>query len=117
MKTEILLSEFLVNIVKHGLENYKFASDMIALLIKGDEVEIAVTVFDRGKFWESGELESSGDIDQLLSELSRSKAESGRGIPLIRKLSPKISRRHLCGLNETIFTIRRDEEKSGRNET
>lgn len=117
VKTEILLSEFLVNIVKHGLEHYKRASDMIALLIKGSPEEITVTVLDRGKFWESSELESTGDIDQLLNELSRSKAESGRGIPLIRKLSPKISRRHLSGLNETIFNIRCDEEQSRRNET
>jgi len=112
-KTEIVLSEFLVNIVKHGLENYKKATDMIAVIIKGVEEGVSITVLDRGKFWDSSEFDTTEDLDRLLNELSRSKAESGRGIPLIRTLSPKVSRRHLCGLNETTFTIRHEEEQSG----
>ena len=114
-KTEILLSEFLVNIVKHGLENFKKATDMIAVLIKGVDEGVSITVLDRGKFLENSEYDSTEDIDQLLTELSRSMAESGRGIPLIRKLSPKIIRRHLCGLNETTFTVQYDE-KPGEEE-
>jgi len=116
-KTEILLSEFLVNIVKHGQGTSGKTSDSIALLIqRHEENGVSVTVLDRGRLWESREFESNEDLDRLLSELSRSKAESGRGIPLIRKLAPQISRRHLCGLNETIFIIQRDDAKTGRKE-
>lgn len=113
-RTEILLSEFLVNIVKHGLENYKKSTDMIAVMIKAVDEGILITVLDRGKFWEHSQFDTTEDLDQLLNELSRSKAESGRGIPLIRSLSPKISRRHLCGLNETTFTVQYEEETPGR---
>ncbi|WP_177995818.1 ATP-binding SpoIIE family protein phosphatase [Victivallis lenta] len=114
-RVEILLSEFLVNIFKHGLGNYKKATDVIAVLIRGVEEGVNVTVLDRGRFWENGDEDSTEEVDQLLAELSRKKAESGRGIPLIRKLSPQISRRHLCGLNETIFTVKY-ENAEGREE-
>ncbi|MBS1370161.1 MAG: SpoIIE family protein phosphatase [Lentisphaeria bacterium] len=108
-KVEILLSEFLVNIVKHGLENYKKATDVIALTIRGSREAVIVSVLDRGKMWESSSFRSDEELDQLLTELNRKKGQSGRGIPLIMKISPQISRRHHCGLNETIFTIKANE--------
>ncbi|MDR0931671.1 MAG: SpoIIE family protein phosphatase [Victivallales bacterium] len=105
-KVEILLSEFLVNIVKHGLDDYKKATDVIALSIYGDHEKVVVSVLDRGRLWDSAATRTDEELDRLLTELNQKKNQSGRGIPMIMKIAPQISRRHHCGLNETIFTIK-----------
>jgi len=109
-KVEILLSEFLVNIVKHGLGTNRNVNDFLVIKIRGDEKQILVTVWDRGKIWKDNGLTVDKELDKMLLELSKNKAQSGRGIPLILKITPQISRRHHSGLNETIFTIKCDAE-------
>ena len=104
-KMEILLSEFLVNIVKHGLDGNRNVYDFLVIKLHGDDTQVQVTVWDRGKKWKSSGLELHDELDNILQELNLNNAQSGRGIPLMLKITPHIVRNRHCGLNETIFTI------------
>ncbi len=114
-KLELLLSEFLVNIVKHGLGGNQKNGELIVLVVSGDDRELRVTVWDRGKVWNVGELRSDESLDGLLMQLSDDQKQSGRGIPIIMKISPRIIRKRFDGVNETHFAISRAQEYSAES--
>ena len=111
-KTGLLLSECLANIIKHGSSNTALRScDRIAVQLTDETDCVKITVFDRCVGWDASKLMESNqsDIDRLLADLNRKKSDSGRGIPIMRTLSPQIQNRLLDGVNETIFRISKAE--------
>ncbi len=106
MKLELLLNEFLNNIIIHGLDAKKTSKQRIFIEIKlsefGDRLD--VRFLDRGKYWDfTPELLSSSET---LESKNRRYATSGRGLQIIRKITEQTRRDVYCGLNETIFTIK-----------
>ena len=114
-KTGLLLSECLANIIKHGASNTALrSSDRIAIQLNNEPSCVRITVFDRCVGWDTSKLTqgNQSEIDRLLADLNRMKSDSGRGIPIMRTLSPQIQHRELAGVNETIFRIPKAEPQS-----
>jgi sigma-B regulation protein RsbU (phosphoserine phosphatase) len=104
-RVEILLSEFLTNIVKHGLENNQPQRKSIILRITICQDRILVNVIDHGKFWDYQEGLSGKDADRVLHELNEQRNMSGRGLPIILGIADTITREHFWGINETTFVV------------
>ncbi len=104
-RVEILLSEFLTNIVKHGLDNNQSQRKSITLRTTVCEDRIIVNVIDHGKFWDYQEGLSGKDADRILHELNEQRNMSGRGLPIILGIADTIVREHFWGINETTFVV------------
>ena len=104
VRTELLLEEYLVNVIQHGLSEYQKFNEYIAIKLCAFERELKLIVWDRGKEWKSFSLHRD-TADQTLDKLNDDRAASGRGLPIISKIASQISRQRYCGLNETIFVI------------
>ena len=102
-KIEILLSEFLNNVVVHGLGNKNSSRPVISARIEFGEKNITLSFCDMGKKWNM----DSNDTDECDSDvLNYALAASGRGISIIKKIASSIRRsRYADMLNETIFTV------------
>lgn len=103
-KVEILLSEFLNNVVVHGLGNKNLSRPRISAHIEFRKEDILLTFCDKGKSWDmlSGTLEEETSADLL----NYTRATSGRGLSLIKKITSSIRRsRYADILNETSFTV------------
>ena len=104
VQTELLLEEFLVNVIMHGLGEYERLNEYIAIKLCAYEKNLKVIVWDHGKEWNGFYLEQER-AEESLDQLNDSMASSGRGIPIITKIASQISRQRYCGLNETTFII------------
>lgn len=107
VQAELLLSEFLTNVLKHGMRNKTLAHDcMVMRLERVSPGELRVCVWDRGTCWDQC-LEAEADLppDALLDELCSSQAVHGRGIPILRKVSQSITINHWDTLNKTVFKM------------
>lgn len=103
-KVEILLSEFLNNVVVHGLGNKNLSRPRISAHIEFRKDDILLTFCDKGKRWDmiSSTLEEETSADLL----NYARATSGRGLSLIKKITSSIRRsRYADILNETSFTV------------
>lgn len=98
-KAEILLNEFLNNIIIHGLPQNHRSTIYIKVKVEGSRT--VITCYDRGKRWRIPELPAE---EEFSLEEERHKT-SGRGIMIIRQLSSRLSRRHHAGLNRTVFEL------------
>ena len=102
--TELLLGEYLVNVIMHGLNEYEKLNEYIAVKLYAHPNELKLMVWDHGKEWNGMTMQPS-DADQELDRLNESLAASGRGLPIISKIASRISRQRYCGLNESVFII------------
>ena len=101
---ELLLSEFLNNIVEHGTKNRAFKNDAIVFKLNCTSDDgFEIKVWDRGGKWDY--CETSEIPDEKLEMLCAKNATGGRGIHIMRKLAPKILTLHKNGLNETKFNL------------
>ena len=105
VNTELLLEEYLENVVLHGLNQYEKLNDYIAVKICAYEHEVKLIIWDHGKEWD-GLFLSQQKADQSLDQLNENLLPNGRGVPIISKIASRISRQRYCGLNESIFIIR-----------
>ena len=107
VKAELLLSEFLTNVLKHGMRNKILTHDcMVMRLERISASELHVCVWDRGKCWDQClEAESELQPDTQLDDLSSRQAVNGRGIPILRKVSQSITISHWDTLNKTVFKM------------
>ncbi|MCP3967893.1 MAG: SpoIIE family protein phosphatase [Lentisphaerae bacterium] len=107
-KVEILIGEFLNNVVIHGLGNRQQSRPVILvdLIIRNDVIEISV--LDKGKNWNV----SSADNQQNGSDLEESFATSGRGMAIICSIASSISRNRYGEINETCFVIDRKDQQN-----
>ena len=103
-KVELLLSEFLNNVVVHGLGNKNAPRPVISARIEFREKEIMLAFYDKGKDWN---MQTSGiEHDSANDILNYTRATSGRGLSIIKKITSSISRRRYANmLNETILTV------------
>ena len=112
VSTELLLEEYLVNVIMHGLDAYEKLSEYIAVEIVAHDRELKLIVWDRGKEWDGLWL-TRRHAEESMDHLNRTMADSGRGIPIISTIASRISRHRFCGLNETTFIIPRSGGAAG----
>ncbi len=106
-RIELLLSEFLNNVVLHGLVNAGRGKAVIAVRLEVREEKIVISAMDRGREWEDIPAFNAHTAQQQLEELNANRATSGRGLAIITSIAESIRRKHYRGLNETVFIIRR----------
>ena len=104
VSTELLLEEYLVNVIMHGLTEYERLNEYIAIKLCAYEHELKLIIWDHGKEW-NGMIMPPENAEEILDRQNETLAESGRGIPIISKIASRISRQRYSGLNETIFFI------------
>ena len=112
VSTELLLEEYLVNVIVHGLNDYEKLSEYIAVEVVAYDRELKLIVWDHGKEWDGLWL-SPQHAEESMDQLNETMADSGRGIPIISTIASRISRKRFCGLNETTFIIPRAGGQSG----
>jgi len=98
------LSEFLNNVVVHGLDNRNASRPVISVHIEFREKDLAFYFYDMGKRWD---MHTDIDDENTSSDiLNYTRATSGRGLSIIKKITSSIRRNRYAGkLNETIFTV------------
>ncbi|QSH41984.1 fused response regulator/phosphatase [Lentisphaerota bacterium ZTH] len=102
---EILIGEFLNNVVVHGLVNRQQARPVILVEVAVMSERIEISVLDKGKSWNVGDglkAENGNDFEQAL-------ATSGRGMAIICSIASEISRNRYGDINETCFFIDRKD--------
>ena len=104
LNAELLLEEYLVNVILHGLNEYEKLNEYIAVKLCAGERNLTIIIWDHGKEWD-GLFMQPDQAEKSLDDLNDRFAESGRGVPIISKIASQISRQRYCGLNETIFVI------------
>ena len=113
-KAQLLLSEFLNNIVIHGLNSIEGRSPVILICLQLSSVsqqkQLFIRIFDKGVSWDlSFENTSNKDVDIL----NEHHVDHGRGLFLIKNLADGVSRTRLADeLNETIFNIYYDNPET-----
>lgn len=114
IKVELLLSEFLSNIISHGHENIDEQHKKIAVKIQILPKIIRVSVFYCGAI--APTIGLSCDIDQKLEELNRNFSSINRGLYIIEALvSSQEHRELLDGITKSTFNIDIDEDVSTQN--
>ena len=103
---ELLLEEYLVNVILHRLNEYEKLNEYIALKLCAGERDLRIIIWDHGKEW-NGPFLPPDQAERSLEELNDRGAVTGRGVPIISRIASQISRQRYCGLNETIFVIPR----------
>ena len=104
VNTELLLEEFLVNVIQHGLNEYEKLNEFIAIKLCAYDNELKLIIWDRGREW-NGFMMQQSKAEEKLEELNEQMETHGRGLPIISAIASKISRQRYCGLNESIFVI------------
>jgi len=99
-KTEIVLIEFLNNVLIHGLKNKK-GSVVVELLL--DEV-VRFRVLDDGIEWQP--VINCGQLEDLFIPGDKY-ADCGRGVKMIQALACSFTRKRIGKINETIIEIDR----------
>lgn len=102
--TELLLEEYLVNVIMHGLGEYERLNEYIAVKLCAYDKELKLIIWDHGKEWNGLDMKPE-NADKSLEQLNENMSTSGRGIPIMSKIASRISRQRCCGLNETVFYI------------
>ncbi len=107
VKVELILGEFLNNIVMHGLENSQQSRPGILVQMKISDKEVTIKILDKGKKWSfnTSPVLPTEDIWNKDEQY----ATSGRGMTIIRSIASEISRNRYKDLNETVFKICRQQ--------
>ncbi|MBQ9338449.1 MAG: SpoIIE family protein phosphatase [Lentisphaeria bacterium] len=117
--TELLLEEYLINVIMHGLNEYEKLNEYIAVRLCAGPDELKLMVWDHGREWD-GLMMPATAAEEKLDRLNEQMSASGRGLPIISRIATHIGRQRFSGLNETVFHIplRRNGagEKSGSAE-
>jgi sigma-B regulation protein RsbU (phosphoserine phosphatase) len=103
-RTELVVNEFLNNIIVHGLRNKSDTIILLQLDIKEDNVML--TFWDKGLIWN---LPSRQESDAYFADKDDMDT-SGRGVPIIYTLSTNIIRTRYEEINETIIEVPLDKE-------
>ncbi len=100
MKTRLVTSEFLSNVVEHGISEDN--GDKIALKIEVSKF-IKITIWDAAVEWNPPLKKLI--MDDFFDSLNQESHDRGRGLQIIYSLTDSVSRRRVGGVNETCFTI------------
>ena len=112
VNTELLLEEYLVNVIMHGLDDFEKLYDFIAIELRAYDDKLKLKIWDHGKEW-NGKLMKKETAEDTLDRLNANLLESGRGVPIISKIASQGSRKRFSGLNETVFIIPKVTEMEG----
>ena len=106
VNAELLLEEYLVNVILHGLSEYEKINEYIAIKLCAEERALKIIIWDHGKEW-NGLFMPPEQAERSLDTLNESFAPHGRGVPIISRIASQISRQRYCDLNESVFMIPR----------
>lgn len=106
MKVDLLLSEHLMNIYRHGLNDFGRQHEISIVTISMKGKKLVVTTWDRGAPWEQLIHFSEHDAEAKLALRNDTLAGSGRGEPIMQKISESISSERFMNLNRTAFHVR-----------
>lgn len=107
VRVELLLSEFLNNILMHGMEKNRQEGPKILVDLKINEDDLILKVWDKGKPWIFNTTPIS--IDENIWDDNNKLATAGRGIAIIKSIAAQIERHRYGDLNETNFVIKREK--------
>lgn len=105
-KVELLVGEFINNVILHGHHPHQQARPGIHVKITIENDKVIVKVHDKGGEWHYEEKEQGGD-EAWGSE--NKFATRGRGMKIIRELTAETQRVRSRGVNETVFTISKQD--------
>lgn len=105
-KVELLLSEFLNNVVEHDSSHRTLGSGILIQVRLSEPDTVVVIVLDREPKWENDSLQLKASPNEILERANRNMASSGRGLAIIRTITSQIMRKHYKGLNQTEFQIK-----------
>ncbi len=105
-KIELLIHEYLNNVIIHGYSNRKNSKNRIYLSLRLQDHELQLRGLDRGKFWDFNETAVDQEKVENGASSSTSPGTSGRGLQIFRDITNHISRNSYCGLNETVFYVK-----------
>jgi len=104
-KLELLLSEHLENIRKHGLDDERRRHENVLLEMTPVQGGIEVKCWDRGAPYEHNLSVVAPHPDVTLDEMNELLSSSGRGFAIIRKICRQVAREHFDGLNKYTFVM------------
>ena len=107
MEIELLLNEFLNNILMHGLEKRRDEGPKILVDLLINEDDVILKVWDKGKSWTFNTTKI--DIDENIWDDNNKLATAGRGMAIIKDIADKIECSRYGDLNETSFVIKREK--------
>ena len=105
VKIELLLSEFLNNILMHGLDKQRDDGPKILVDLKINEKDVLLNIWDKGKPWKFNTAKVK--VDENIWDDNNKLATAGRGMAIIKDIAEKIECRRYGDLNETSFVIKR----------
>jgi len=95
---ELIVDEFLNNIIRHGLMS---KSDSMIMIQLAEDNELELTIWDKGKDWTLPPVREDGKYfpDEKLLD------ESGRGIFVIYTIASEVTKQRFGEINETVIKI------------
>ena len=107
VQLELLLNEFLNNILMHGIERHTKEGPKILVDLIINEDDVVLKVWDKGKPWTFNTTPIA--IDEEIWDDNNKLATAGRGMAIIKSIAAKIECKRYEDLNETSFLIKREK--------
>ncbi|MDD5596620.1 MAG: SpoIIE family protein phosphatase [Victivallaceae bacterium] len=107
VEVELLLNEFLNNIIMHGLEKRQQESPKILVNLELEERKVCLSVWDKGRQW-SFDTSTGVTLDEHIWDYNSKMATAGRGMAIMKSIAEKIECKRYGDLNETSFVIKRE---------
>lgn len=104
-KIELIVDEFVNNIIIHGLASK--SDTLIVLEIDAIQDNVVLTIWDKGIVWDLPEKKKDEDLFADKEPYDT----TGRGMPIIYLLCTEVKRRRYDEINETIFVLKSPDEK------
>jgi phosphoserine phosphatase RsbU/P len=106
MKVDLLVNEHLMNVYRHGYDDFgrQHEISILGLARRGDELHVGV--WDRGAEWTDVAEDSEAAADAALEEQNAALAGNGRGRAILRKIAHEIKCERFMNLNKTVFKVR-----------
>ena len=107
VRADLLLNEHLMNIYRHGLDDFGRQHERAVITIDEEDGGFGVTVWERGAPWKDVASETEAAADTTLEARNASLACDGRGCSILRKISDSIRVERFMNLNKTVFRLNR----------
>lgn len=106
VKIDLLLNEHLMNIYRHGFNDFGRQHEVAILTLDLKPQMLTIGVWDRGAPWKTIASASDGEAEAKLDEQNASLSGGGRGRPILKKIAESISSERFMNLNRTMFHVR-----------
>ena len=107
VRIDLLLNEHLMNIYRHGLDDFGRQHERSVVIVDEESDGFGVTVWDRGVPWKDVASETEAIADAALDAQNANLANGGRGRSIVRKVSDSICVERFMNLNKTVFHLSR----------